>query len=176
MRATEPTLEILFPPEAIAAAVDRIAGRIAADYAGLEPVLLGVLKGSFLFLADLCRRLPSPLLVDFIRVASYGGGTSTSREVQLRKDAEIPLEGRDVIIVEDILDSGHTVVFLRDHFRLRRPRSLRFAVLLDKRARREVAAEADYVGLTIQDGFVVGYGLDLDERYRNLPGIYLVRP
>jgi hypoxanthine phosphoribosyltransferase len=171
-----PALEVLFTPEEISAAVDRVARGIAADYSGREPVLLGVLKGSFLFLADLCRRLPFPLVVDFIRVASYGSGTSTTREVQLRKDAEIPLEGRDVIIVEDILDSGHTVVFLREHFRLRRPRSLRFAVLLDKRAGREVPTEADYVGLRIDDGFVVGYGLDLDERYRNLPGIYLVRP
>jgi hypoxanthine phosphoribosyltransferase len=176
MPPREPALELLFSADRIAEAVGAVARRIAADYAGREPVLLGVLKGSFLFMADLCRQLPSPLQIDFIRVSSYGAGMATSREVRLTKDAEIPLEGRDVVIVEDIVDSGHTIVFLREHFRLRRPRSLRFATLVDKRARREVVVEADYVGLTIDDGFIVGYGLDLDERYRNLPGIYLLAP
>jgi hypoxanthine phosphoribosyltransferase len=175
MPAAEPRLEVLFTPEQIAEAVDRLASRIREDYAGREPILLGVLKGSFLFMADLCRRLPSPLQIDFIRVASYGGGTTSSREVRLTKDAEIALEGRDVIIVEDIVDSGHTIVFLRQHFQLRRPRSVRFVALVDKRNRREVPAEADYVGFTVPDGFIVGYGLDLDERYRNLPGIYVVQ-
>lgn len=171
----EPALELLFTSEEVSARIDDLARRIRADYAGKEPVLLGILKGSFLFMADLCRRLPSPLVIDFIRVASYGSGTSTSREVRLTKDAEVPLEGRDVLIVEDIIDSGHTVVFLREHFRLRHPRTLRIVALVDKHGRREVPAEADYVGFTIHDGFIVGYGLDLDERYRNLPGIYLVR-
>ena len=172
----EPRLKVLFTGEQVSATIDRLARRIQADYAGKEPVLLGILKGSFVFMADLCRRLPSPLVIDFIRVASYGAGTSSSREVRLTKDAEVPLEGRDVLIVEDIVDSGHTVVFLREHFLLRHPRSLRIVTLVDKRGRREVTAEADYVGFTIDDGFIVGYGLDLDERYRNLPGIYLVGP
>lgn len=175
MTQPAPALELLFPAEAIDAAVDRLAARIAADYAGREPVLIGILKGSFLFLADLCRRLPMPLAVDFIRLASYGGGMSSTRQVRLTKDAELPLEGRDILIVEDIVDSGHTVVFLREHFRKFAPRSVRIVTLIDKRARREVQAEADYVGFTIDDGFIVGYGLDLDERYRNLPGIYLVK-
>jgi hypoxanthine phosphoribosyltransferase len=166
---------MLFSAEAIDAAIDRLAARIMADYEGREPVLIGILKGSFLFMADLCRRLPMPLAVDFIRLASYGAGTSSNRQVKLMKDAELPLEGRDILIVEDIVDSGHTVVFLREHFRKFSPRSVRIVTLVDKRGRREVQAEADYVGFTIDDGFIVGYGLDLDERYRNLPGIHVVK-
>ncbi len=175
MAASAPQLELLFSPKQISKAVDDLARRIRADYEGKDPVLIGILKGSFLFLADLCRRLPSPLSIDFIRLASYGPETTTSREVRLTKDVELPLEGRDVLIVEDIVDSGHTVVFLREHFTRHAPRSLRIVTLIDKTARREVAAAADYVGLTIPEGFIVGYGLDLDERYRNLPGIYLVK-
>lgn len=175
MSQASPTLEVLFPAEAISAAVDRLAAQINADYAGRDPVLIGILKGSFFFMADLCRRLPMPLAVDFIRLASYGGGTASTRKVRLTKDAEMPLEGRDILIVEDIVDSGHTVQFLREHFRKFSPRSIRIVALVDKRGRREVQAEADYVGFTIEDGFIVGYGLDLDERYRNLPGIYVVK-
>ncbi|HWP34824.1 MAG TPA: hypoxanthine phosphoribosyltransferase [Thermodesulfobacteriota bacterium] len=167
-------LELLFTPEQISAAVDDLARRIRADYAGKDPVLVGILKGSFLFLADLCRRLPSPLSIDFIRLASYGG-TRRAHEVRLTKDVELPLAGRHVLIVEDIVDSGHTVAFLREHFSRHAPASLRIAALVDKTGGREVDAQADYVGLTIPGGFIVGYGLDLDERYRNLPGIYLVK-
>ncbi len=170
-----PQLELLFSPQQISDAVDDLARRIRADYDGKDPILIGTLKGSFVFLADLCRRLPSPLSIDFIRLASYGPETTTSRTVRLTKDVELPLEGRDVLIVEDIVDSGNTVVFLREHFARHAPRSLRIVTLIDKTAGRAVAAAADYVGLTIEEGFVVGYGLDLDERYRNLPGIYLVK-
>lgn len=175
MSRPEPTLEVLFSAEEIAATIDRLAAQITADYAGRDPILIGILKGSFLFMADLCRRLPMPLAMDFIRLASYGGGTSSMRQVRLTKDAEMPLDGRDILIVEDIVDSGHTVVFLREHFRKFSPRSVGIVALVDKRGRREVPAEAEYVGFTIEDGFIVGYGLDLDERYRNLPGIYLVK-
>ncbi len=176
MMGEVPALEVLFSAEEISAKIDQLAERIVADYAGRDPVLIGILKGSFLFMADLCRRLPMPLAVDFIRLASYGGGTSSTRQVRLMKDAELPLEGRDIVIVEDIVDSGHTVVFLREHFRKFSPRSVKIVALVDKRGRRAVHAEADYVGFTIDDGFIVGYGLDLDERYRNLPGIYVVKP
>ncbi len=175
MSAPAPELELLFSAEQISAAIDDLARRIRADYEGKDPILIGILKGSFLFLADLCRRLPSPLSIDFIRLASYGSGTTSSRVVRLTKDVEMPLAGRDVLIVEDIVDSGHTLVFLREHFTRHAPRSLRIVTLIDKTGRREVRAEADYVGLRIPDGFIVGYGLDLDERFRNLPGIYLVR-
>jgi hypoxanthine phosphoribosyltransferase len=133
-----------------------------------------VLKGSFLFFADLVRSITSPTVIDFVRLASYGSDTRSSGIVEMRKDLELPIKGRDVIIVEDIIDSGYTLESLYHRLLLREPRTLRICTLIDKRARREVPIEADYVGISMDDGFLVGYGLDYDERYRNLPDIYLV--
>jgi hypoxanthine phosphoribosyltransferase len=135
-----------------------------------------ILKGSFLFFADLVRAIETPLVVDFMRVASYGSETQTSGIVEVRKDLEIAIAGRDVIIVEDIIDSGHTLRTLYNMLLLRNPRSLKICTLIDKRSRREVVVEADYAGITMDDGFIIGYGLDFDERYRNLADIFMVEP
>ncbi len=171
---SQPTLKPLYSAEQIAVQVQRLAAEINRDYQGREILLVGVLKGSLLFLADLVRHLQLPVRIDFVRLASYGSEVESSGLVELRKDLESPVAGRDVIIVEDIVDSGHTLEFLYTRLQLRQPNSLKICTLLDKRGRREVEIEADYVGITLEDGFVVGYGLDFDELYRNLPGIYLL--
>jgi hypoxanthine phosphoribosyltransferase len=131
--------------------------------------LVAVLKGAFVFLADLARRMPGDLSMDFIALASYGRGTTTSGEVRLVRDLDIPIDGKDVIIVEDIVDTGRTLVYLQNMLLARRPRTLATVCLLDKPSRRQVETAVDYVGFTIEDHFVVGYGLDYDERYRQLP-------
>ena len=172
---SQPILDPLFSPVQIATEVERLAAEIDRDYQGRELLLIGVLKGSLLFLADLMRHLRAPVRIDFVRLASYGSEAHSSGLVELRKDLEMPVGGRDVLIVEDIVDSGHTLEFLYTRLQLRKPRSLRICTLIDKRRRREVPIEADYVGFSLEDGFLVGYGLDYDELYRNLPGIYLLR-
>ncbi len=170
----EPVLKLLFPRAEIDVQVQRLAAEISRDYHDRELLAVGVLKGSFLFLADLVRAVTSPLIVDFVRLASYGCDTRSSGIVEFRQDLEIPLEGRDVLIIEDIIDSGCTLETLYHRLLLRRPRSLKICTLIDKRGTREVDIQADYVGLSMGDGFIVGYGLDFDERYRNLPDIYLL--
>lgn len=170
----EQNRRILFSREKIASEVRRIGQEISREYGAQEIMLVGVLKGSFLFIADLIREIESPTVVDFVRLASYGSGTQTSGIIEFRKDLEMPIRDRDVIIVEDIVDSGYTLECLYNKFLLQQPRSLKICTLIDKRARREVDIEADYVGITMDDGFIIGYGLDHDERYRNLPDIYLV--
>lgn len=152
----------------------RIGQEISREYGDNEIMLVGVLKGSFLFIADLIREIKSPSVVDFVRLASYGSGTQTSGIIEFRKELEMPIRDRDVIIVEDIVDSGYTLECLYNKLLLQQPRSLKICTLIDKRARREVEIEADYVGISMEDGFIIGYGLDHDERYRNLPDIYLV--
>lgn len=171
---TSPTLTLLISREEIAAQVKRLGGEISRDYADREILLVGVLKGSFLFFSDLVRHITPPVIVDFVRLASYGSETHSSGLVEFRLDTEVSVQGRDVVIVEDILDSGFTMETLYHRLMLRGPRSLRICTLIDKRARRQAAVEADYVGIPLQDGFIVGYGLDFDEKYRNLPDIYLV--
>lgn len=151
--------------------VEQLSREIAADFAGREPLLVGVLKGSFMFLADLARRLPLPIAIDFLRVASYGAASQTSGVVEIRKDLEIPIEGRDVLLIEDVVDTGLTLDFLLRTLEARRPASLRVCTLLDKPARRRKRVTIDYVGFSIDDVFVVGYGLDHAERYRELPYI-----
>jgi len=168
------TLRELFDEKTIRDAVKRLADAISRDFGGQEVVFVSVLKGAFMFTSDLLREMKGPVKVDFIRVSSYGGNTTTSGEVTLTKDLETDIGGRDVIIVEDIIDSGLTLRALRDMLLARNPRTLKICALLDKRARREVEIEGDYVGFTIEDGFVVGYGIDYAEQYRNLPGIYVV--
>ncbi|WP_303721725.1 hypoxanthine phosphoribosyltransferase [Malonomonas rubra] len=170
----EPNRKILFPREKIATEVKRLGHEISLDYAGKEVMLVGVLKGSFLFIADLIREIELPTLVDFVRLASYGSGTQTSGVIEFRKELEMSIRGREVIIIEDIIDSGYTLECLYNKLLLQEPRSLKICTLIDKRARREVEIEADYVGISMDDGFIIGYGLDHDEYYRNLPDIYLV--
>ena len=165
---------ILFSRDKIAAEIKRLGREISDDYGDQEIMLVGVLKGSFLFIADLIREIESPSVVDFVRLASYGSGTQTSGIIEFRKELEMPIKNRDVIIIEDIVDSGYTLECLYNKLLLQQPRSLKICTLIDKRARREVAIEADYVGISMEDGFIIGYGLDHDERYRNLPDIYLV--
>lgn len=170
----ESNRKILFSREKIAAEVRRLGQQISREYGDQEIMLIGVLKGSFLFLADLIREISSPTIVDFVRLASYGSGTQTSGIIEFRKELEMPIRNRDVIIVEDIIDSGYTLECLYNKLLLQQPRSLKICTLIDKRARREVDIEADYVGISMDDGFIIGYGLDHDERHRNLPDIHLI--
>jgi len=170
----EQTRKILFSRERIAKEVKRIAQEISRDYSDQEIMLVGVLKGSFLFVADLIRELEIPAVIDFVRLASYGSGTQTSGIIEFRKELEMPIRDRHVIIVEDIVDSGYTLECLFNKLLLQEPRSLKICTLIDKRARREVDIEADYVGISMEDGFIIGYGLDHDEKYRDLPDIYVV--
>ena len=163
---------LIFSAEDIDRQVRRLARQISADYQGKEVVLIGVLKGAFIFLADLVRQLSIPTQLDFVRLASYGTATESSGKIRITTDVELNLEGRDVLIVEDIVDSGLTTVFLREHLIAKNPRSLKMCVLLDKRERRSVSVSLDYVGLQLDKGFVIGYGLDCSESYRNLPSIY----
>jgi hypoxanthine phosphoribosyltransferase len=164
-------LEVMIPAARLAARLDELAVEIAGDYHGREILLVCVLKGAFIFLADLVRRLPDPVIVDFMRVVSYGAATETSGVVQFRMDLDTSVTNRHVVIVEDILDTGLTLDYLKRHLQSGQPATLRTCTLLDKKGRRRVPFEADYVGFTIEDKFVVGYGLDFDERYRNLPDV-----
>lgn len=172
--AAEPLPEPLLTREQIVRRIGELAGDIARDLAGCEElVCLGVLKGSVFFLVDLVRELPMPVAVDFFQAASYGDSSSPG-EVLIRKDVDLPLRGRDVLLVEDIVDTGQTLNTLLAILRLRAPRSLRLCTLLDKPSRREVDVPIDYLGFSIEDRFVVGYGLDYGERWRNLPYIGVV--
>lgn len=178
MSATEvhQDLEVLFSRERIHRRVTEMGREIDRDYAGEKIVLVGVLKGAAIFLADLARSISVDNTFDFVAVSSYGKGQQTSGAVKLIKDLDQPIEGKNVIIVEDILDTGLTLCFLRGLFEQHQPRSLRIAALLDKPSRRIEKIEADYVGFTIPDKFVIGYGMDFAERYRNLPDICLMPP
>ena len=162
----------LYSAEAIQRRVAELAAAIRADAGDAELVLVGILKGAFVFLADLVRALGIPVRVDFVRVASYGERAESAGRVAITKDVELDLAGRDVVVVEDILDSGVTARVLLDHLAHRRPRTLRLCALVDKRERRRVTVEADYVGFVLDRGFIVGYGIDYAERYRHLPAIY----
>jgi hypoxanthine phosphoribosyltransferase len=158
----------------IAHRVTELAAEIARDYAGRDLVMVGVLKGAFIFMADLARALPFPVEVDFVRLFSYGAGTTPSGEVHITKDVELPLKDRDVLIVEDIIDLGLTLAFLRQHLLSHRPRSLKICCLIDKKERREVDVPLDYIGFVVQQGFLVGYGLDCGEHNRTLPEIFVL--
>lgn len=167
-------LKILFTRDQIAEQVRRLGEEIDRDYAGREILLVCVLKGSFLFFSDLVRSISCPVLVDFVRMASYGCEAISSGVVEMRKDLEFSVSGRDVIIVEDIVDTGYTLQTLFHRLMDRQPRSLKVCTLLDKRFDRRVPIEADYVGLSLERGFVVGYGLDYEEKYRQLPDLYVL--
>jgi len=164
-------MEVLISRQQIADGVARIGQEITRDFAGESVILLGVLKGACLFLSDLARQIELDATFDFIAVRSYGTQKESAGEVQLIKDVTTPLEDRNVILVEDILDTGLTFTFLRKLLLARKPRTLKLAALLDKPSRRQMPVQADYIGFKIPDKFVVGYGLDYAERFRNLPEI-----
>jgi hypoxanthine phosphoribosyltransferase len=158
----------------IARRVKEMAAEISRDYRGRDLVMVGVLKGAFIFLADLVRELEFPVEIDFVRLASYGGGTSPTGEVHITKDVELSLKGRDVLIVEDIMDIGYTLSFLKQHLATHLPSSLKICCLIDKRERREIEVPLDYVGFVVEKGFLVGYGLDCGEQQRTLPDVYVL--
>ena len=168
-------LALIHSPRSIKKAVVRLASEIDRDHGGGTLTLVAVLKGSFVFLADLARALRTPVTIEFIRVASYRHG-KVPGAIHLLQDIEIPLRGRNVVLVDDIVDSGRTAHFLMRRLRRRWPLSCRLCALLDKPSRREVDVSVDYLGFTVPDTFVVGYGLDFNERYRQLPGLYSLRP
>ncbi len=165
---------VLIPREEIAGRTSELGRAIGHDYAGRAPLLVGVLKGAVIFLADLMRGIPVPVAIDFMGVASYGAGTRSSGAVRLTADLSVSIEGRDVILVEDIVDTGRTLDYLRRNFVTRRPRSVAVCVLLDKVERREVDVRLDYVGFAVPDRFVVGYGFDFEGLYRGLPDIHVL--
>ena len=168
--------EILLTGEEVQARVAELGAELAADYEGREPVLVSVLKGSIIFLADLVRAMPIPLSIDLMEVSSYGASTESSGQVRILKDLSTSIEGREVIVVEDIIDTGLTLNYLLRYLHDKGPASIRICCLLDKPARRLAPIEIDYRGFTIADRFVIGYGLDYGERYRNLPYVGVLRP
>ncbi|BEQ15561.1 hypoxanthine phosphoribosyltransferase [Desulfoferula mesophila] len=169
-------IKVVFSPEEIQRRVRELAEQITSDFAGQEPIMLGVLKGCFIFLSDLVRQVDLPLEIDFVRLASYGSSDTSSGRVQLVKAPEISIKGRPVLVVEDIIDTGNTLKWLVEYLEGMQPSSVNLCVLVDKAERREVEVEVDYVGFKVPDGFLVGYGLDFDERFRFLPGIYELNP
>jgi len=167
---------VLVTEEDIQSAVKELGRRVAEEYAGKDLLLVGVLKGAIMFLIDLARAIDLPLTLDFMAVASYGASTETSGIVRILKDLDSSIEGVDVLIVEDIIDSGLTLNYILDTLRTRNPASLRVCALLSKKGRRRVDVPIDYVCFDIPDEFVVGYGLDFDQKYRNLPFIGVLKP
>jgi len=168
----QPQLRILISRGEIAKAVDRLASQINRDYQGKQPLLIGVLKGSFVFMADLIRQLNLPLELDFVRLSSYGAARESSGKVRIVQGLKTPIKGRDVLVVEDIVDTGITTSFLLDYLMKRKPASLKLCALTDKPARRRVPVSIDYLGFTVPDEFIVGYGIDCDEKFRYSPDIY----
>ncbi|MBN1574801.1 MAG: hypoxanthine phosphoribosyltransferase [Deltaproteobacteria bacterium] len=167
--------KLLFSKDDINDAVSSIAKRISKDYKGGRLMMVCVLKGAFVFMSDLIRMIEGvDIFVDFVILSSYGSATTTSGEIKVLKDLDSPIEGKDVLIIEDIVDTGITLKFFKDQLLRRRPKSVKICALLDKKSRREVEIELDYAGLSMQDGFVVGYGIDCDESYRNLPEIWVL--
>jgi hypoxanthine phosphoribosyltransferase len=168
--------EILISEEDIREKTEELAAGLSTDYAGKFPLVVGVLKGAIVFMPDLIKRMPIHLEIDFMDVSSYGNSTVSSGEVKIIKDLDTSVEGRDILIVEDIIDSGLTLSYLVDLFHHRKARSVKIVTLLDKPNGRQVDLKPDLVGFTVPDAFVVGYGLDYAERYRNLPYIGVLKP
>ena len=169
-------LKVLLTQEELREKVKELGRQITQDYQGKNLMFVTVLKGAVVFLADLMREIDVPAEIDFMVVSSYGAGTKSSGVVKIVKDLDVPLKDKDLLIVEDILDSGMTLSYLKELLEGREPRSIRIATLLDKPARRKVDLKADYIGYSVPDEFVVGYGLDYDEKYRNLPYIGILKP
>ena len=168
--------EILLSREEIAAIVSRLGRQISEEYKDKNLLMVSVLKGSVVFMADLMRAIDIPCRIDFLSVSSYGSGVKTSGVVKIQKDLDIDLAGYDLLLVEDILDSGMTLSYIIEMLRTRNPKSIKICAFLDKPDRRVADIRADYVGTVVPDAFVVGYGLDYDERYRNLPYLGVLRP
>ncbi len=168
--------KVLLTEDQLEQRIRELGAEITRDYQGKELVLAAVLRGSYVFMADLTRAIDLPLTVDFMAVSSYGAGTVSSGQVEIKKDLSDPIEGKDLLIVEDILDSGNTLYYLMDVLSARHPASIRICTLLDKPERRVKPIKADYAGFVIPDAFVVGYGLDYAEKYRNLPYVGVLKP
>ncbi|WP_456433400.1 hypoxanthine phosphoribosyltransferase [Thermosulfuriphilus sp.] len=166
-------LRLLIGAEEIAARVAQLGEEISRDYSGRPLVLIGILKGAFVFMADLCRAIKIPHEIDFVRLASYGHSTS-SGEIKITKDIELPIAGKEIIVVEDIIDTGRTLLYLEEVLRLHQPAQVKRCCFIDKPERREIDIKIDYVGFRIPQGFLVGYGLDYAEKYRHLPAVYEV--
>jgi hypoxanthine phosphoribosyltransferase len=165
------TTRVLIPEDKVDERIAQLGEQISQDYAGRQVHLIGILKGSIFFICELAKRITVPVTMDFMSVSSYGAGTKSSGVVKLIKDLDDPINGKDVLVVEDIIDSGRTLSYLLKNLSSRQPASIRLCTLLDKPERREVDVEVDYQGFRIPDEFVIGYGLDYDQRYRNLPYI-----
>ncbi|MEW6328096.1 MAG: hypoxanthine phosphoribosyltransferase [Thermodesulfobacteriota bacterium] len=163
--------QLVFPRDVIQKRIKDLGEEISRDYAGRELILIGVLNGAFVFMADLIRFLDIPVQVDFVRLASYGSKTESTGEVRFTKDIELPITGKDVLVVEDIIDTGHTLSYFKDIIALHKPRSVKICALISKTGRRETPIVIDYMGFEVERGFLVGYGLDYNENYRNLPDI-----
>ena len=164
-------LKVLYPRQEIEAVVTRLAAEITREYQARNPLILGVLKGSFVFMSDLVRRLDFPLETDFIQLSSYGRGTESSGKINISHDLKSPVAGRNVLVVDDIVDTGNSLTFLEDYLKKKKPASVQFCCLLDKPSRRKSPVTVHYRGFTVPDKFVVGYGMDYAEQYRNLPDI-----
>jgi hypoxanthine phosphoribosyltransferase len=164
--------ELIISAEAIAARVIELGEQISKDYKDREPILIGVLNGAVFFFTDLIRALSIPCKMDFVRAASYGACKSSSGKIKLTKDVEIPLEDRSVIIIEDIVDTGLTLHYMVQRIKGMAPESVKICALIDKLERRDEEITIDYCGFKVEEGFLVGYGLDYNEQYRYLPGIY----
>ncbi len=165
----EGIVEVLISREKVEERIKEVAKEIEKDYAGKDLVCVGLLKGSVMFMADLIKAIDLDLRIDFMKVSSYGSGTNSTGVVKILKDVDVDLAGKDVLIVEDIIDTGLTILNVKDFLSKKNPNSVRVCTLLDKPSRRVVEVKGEYVGFEIPDEFVVGYGLDLDEKYRNLP-------
>jgi hypoxanthine phosphoribosyltransferase len=172
---TNPNLEVLISAEQIQARIKELGTEITRDYAGRNPLLIGVLKGACFFLSDLLRAIDARLSIEFMAISSYGSSTRTSGEVRIMKDLDVPIEGRDILVVEDIVDTGLTLSYLLSNLESRGAASVKLVALLDKFERRQKEVKIDYLGFQIPDEFVVGYGLDFAERYRNLPFIAVLK-
>ena len=170
----QPKPYILFTREEVEATVKRLAAEIGQDYHGKNPLLIGILKGSFVFMADLIRLLDFPLEVEFITLSSYGRGRESSGKIRVVKGLRAEVKGRDVLVIEDIVDTGRTISFLLDYLRKKKPASLRLCALTDKPSRRQIPVTIDYLGFTVPNKFIVGYGIDWDEKFRYLPDICFV--
>lgn len=176
MSMNDDILRVLYSEEELEAKCAELGAQISKDYEGKNLLLVSVLKGAVVFMTDLMRHITVPCSIDFMVVSSYGSGVKTSGVVKIVKDLDADLAGKDLLIVEDILDTGMTLHYLKQLLQDRNPNSIRIATLLDKPERRRAAVRADYVGYQVPDEFVVGYGLDYDEKYRNLPYVGILKP
>lgn len=167
--------QVLFDERRIQDRIKELAHQITTDYSNKQPVIISILKGGFVFMADLVRSITIPIEIDFLAISSYGSGTSSSGIVKIKKDIDLDISGRDVIIVEDIVDSGLSLQYIRDYISKHKPASIKVCVLLDKPDAHKIEVKFEYVGFDIGTEFVVGYGLDYNEKYRNLPYIGILK-